>query len=54
MEAVLVSRQIPVWQDRRAIALLMAASLTTMANATIAPALPGWSGSSPAIPTPRC
>jgi len=41
MEAVLVSRQIPVWQDRRAIALLMAASLTTMANATIAPALPG-------------
>ncbi|PZR94502.1 MAG: MFS transporter [Stutzerimonas stutzeri] len=41
MEAVHVSRQIPVWQDRRAIALLMAASLTTMANATIAPALPG-------------
>ncbi|MCP4565189.1 MAG: MFS transporter [Bosea sp.] len=41
MEAVLVPRQIPVWQDRRAIALLMAASLTTMANATIAPALPG-------------
>jgi MFS family permease len=41
MEAVLVSKQIPVWQDRRAIALLMAASLTTMANATIAPALPG-------------
>lgn len=34
-------RQIPVWQDRRAIALLMAASLTTMANATISPALPG-------------
>ena len=41
MEAVLAARQIPVWQDRRAIALLMAASLTTMANATIAPALPG-------------
>ncbi|MFC5422454.1 MFS transporter [Bosea eneae] len=41
MEAVHVSRQIPVWQDRRAIALLLAASLTTMANATIAPALPG-------------
>lgn len=41
MEAVLVPRQIPVWRDRRAIALLMAASLTTMANATIAPALPG-------------
>lgn len=41
METVLVTREIPVWQDRRAIALLMAASLTTMANATIAPALPG-------------
>lgn len=41
METVLVTRQIPLWQDRRAIALLMAASLTTMANATIAPALPG-------------
>lgn len=41
METVLTTRQIPVWQDRRAIALLMAASLTTMANATIAPALPG-------------
>jgi MFS family permease len=41
MEAVLSTKQIPVWQDRRAIALLMAASLTTMANATIAPALPG-------------
>ncbi|AZO77936.1 MULTISPECIES: MFS transporter [unclassified Bosea (in: a-proteobacteria)] len=41
MEAILISRQIPIWQDRRAIALLMAASLTTMANATIAPALPG-------------
>ncbi|KRE12369.1 MFS transporter [Bosea sp. Root483D1] len=41
MEAIIATRQIPVWQDRRAIALLMAASLTTMANATIAPALPG-------------
>jgi MFS family permease len=41
MEIILPTRQIPVWQDRRAIALLMAASLTTMANATIAPALPG-------------
>lgn len=41
MEAILATRQIAVWQDRRAIALLMAASLTTMANATIAPALPG-------------
>ncbi|WID96339.1 MFS transporter [Bosea vestrisii] len=41
MEAILATKQIPIWQDRRAIALLMAASLTTMANATIAPALPG-------------
>lgn len=31
----------PVWRDPRAVALLMAASLTTMANATISPALPG-------------
>ncbi|WBV42557.1 MFS transporter [Pseudoroseomonas cervicalis] len=31
----------PVWQDSRAVALLMAAMLTTMANATISPALPG-------------
>lgn len=30
-----------VWRDRRAIALLMAATLTVMANATISPALPG-------------
>ena len=30
-----------VWRDGRVIALLMAASLTTMANATISPALPG-------------
>lgn len=30
-----------VWQDLRAIALLMAASLTVMANATISPALAG-------------
>lgn len=30
-----------VWRDARAIALLMAAMLTTMANATISPALPG-------------
>lgn len=41
METALDTKKIPVWQDRRAIALLMAASLTTMANATIAPALPG-------------
>ena len=30
-----------VWQDSRAVALLMAATLTVMANATISPALPG-------------
>lgn len=30
-----------LWQDGRAVALLLAASLTTMANATISPALPG-------------
>lgn len=30
-----------VWRDRRAIALLLAAMLTTMANSTISPALPG-------------
>lgn len=30
-----------LWRDGRAIALLMAATLTTMANATISPALPG-------------
>lgn len=30
-----------VWRDSRAIALLMAATLTVMANATISPALPG-------------
>jgi MFS family permease len=34
-------RQAPVWRDPRAVVLLMAASLTTMANATISPALPG-------------
>lgn len=31
----------PVWRDNRAVVLLMAAMLTTMANATISPALPG-------------
>ena len=35
------SGRTPVWRDPRAVALLMAASLTTMANATISPALPG-------------
>jgi hypothetical protein len=33
--------QAALWRDGRAIALLMAATLTTMANATISPALPG-------------
>jgi MFS family permease len=33
--------QTALWRDGRAIALLMAATLTTMANATISPALPG-------------
>ncbi|MBU4530430.1 MAG: MFS transporter [Hoeflea sp.] len=31
----------PVWRDPRAVALLLAASLIIMANATISPALPG-------------
>ncbi|WP_378951634.1 MFS transporter [Mesorhizobium sp. ANAO-SY3R2] len=30
-----------IWRDSRAVALLMAATLTVMANATISPALPG-------------
>lgn len=41
MEIIHDTREKPVWLDGRAIALLMAASLTTMANATISPALPG-------------
>ncbi|MCB8820213.1 MFS transporter [Microvirga rosea] len=41
MTVTTIRRQPQVWQDPRAIALLMAASLTTMANATISPALPG-------------
>ncbi|MGF9764364.1 MFS transporter [Microvirga sp. 0TCS3.31] len=36
-----IPSQTQIWRDPRAIALLMAASLTTMANATISPALPG-------------
>jgi MFS family permease len=35
------SGETAVWRDRRAVALLMAATLTVMANATISPALPG-------------
>ena len=41
MESIAAARETPIWQDPRTIALLMAASLTTMANATISPALPG-------------
>lgn len=33
--------EVAVWRDRRAVALLMTATLTVMANATISPALPG-------------
>ncbi|WP_336814490.1 MFS transporter [Bosea sp. MMO-172] len=41
MESLVLTRERPIWQEPRAIALLLAASLTTMANATISPALPG-------------
>ena len=41
MDSKRIPRHVPVWRDPRAVALLMAASLTTMANATISPALPG-------------
>lgn len=41
MESLVEARESPIWRDQRAIALLLAASLTTMANATISPALPG-------------
>ncbi|MEE1611913.1 MFS transporter [Microvirga sp. CF3016] len=41
MATTTIPRQTQIWRDPRAIALLMAASLTTMANATISPALPG-------------
>jgi len=41
MEDIAVTRERLIWQEPRAIALLVAASLTTMANATISPALPG-------------
>ncbi|WP_085902512.1 MFS transporter [Kiloniella majae] len=37
----LVTKESPVWQDGRAIALMMAATLMVMANATISPALAG-------------
>ncbi|MBS3652440.1 MFS transporter [Pseudaminobacter sp. 19-2017] len=41
MTSVAGAAQTTVWRDRRAVALLMAATLTVMANATISPALPG-------------
>lgn len=41
MSQVSKSENPSLWRDQRAIALLMAASLTTMANATISPALAG-------------
>lgn len=41
MENIVSTRETPIWSDPRAVALLLAASLTTMANATISPALPG-------------
>ncbi|RDI53876.1 hypothetical protein DES45_11280 [Microvirga subterranea] len=40
MQITAIPRQPQVWRDPRAIALLIAASLTTMANATISPAPP--------------
>lgn len=40
MASVADARGIAVWRDSRAIALLMAATLTVMANAAISPALP--------------
>lgn len=41
MQGIQETMERPVWLDGRAVALLLAASLTTMANATISPALPG-------------
>ena len=41
MAAVRRGEEQAIWRDGRAVALLLAASLTVMANATISPALPG-------------
>jgi hypothetical protein len=41
MESLSRTTEMAVWRDGRAVALLMAATLTVMANATISPALPG-------------
>lgn len=40
MDNVSKANEVALWRDRRAVALLMAATLTVMANATISPALP--------------
>lgn len=50
MEQGLSHQNRAVWRDQRAIALLMAASLTVMANATISPALAGLEASFPDTP----
>jgi MFS family permease len=41
MEIMSRTTEMPIWRDSRAVALLMAATLTVMANATVSPALPG-------------
>lgn len=41
MESTSRTTEMAIWRDSRAVALLMAATLTVMANATISPALPG-------------
>lgn len=41
MESMSRTTEMAIWRDSRAVALLMAATLTVMANATISPALPG-------------
>ena len=41
MQPLVLDKEAAVWRDPRAVALLLAATLTVMANATISPALPG-------------
>ena len=41
MQPLALDKEAAVWRDPRAVALLLAATLTVMANATISPALPG-------------
>lgn len=41
MDNMSKAAEIAIWRDHRAVALLMVATLTVMANATISPALPG-------------